>query len=137
MKLKNKSFDTGLTVYVLLLENNTYYVGLTSDLNKRLKQHQNNKGANFTKNQAFKLVEAFRIPVTTLKEGELYEDFFVMKYASTYGSLNVKGGSFLGSLKKRESRFKFYEQIFMKSSTVEEYVNSLKEMKTPSTAFEA
>ena len=50
-------------VYVLLLKNNTTYVGYTSDLKARLQQHRNNTVIS-TKNKEPKLVyyEAFKSP---------------------------------------------------------------------------
>ena len=36
-------------MYILLCDNGSYYTGSTSNLNLRLKQHQNGKGANHTK----------------------------------------------------------------------------------------
>ncbi len=36
-------------LYILLCSNGQYYTGSTNDLEKRLAQHQNGEGANFTK----------------------------------------------------------------------------------------
>ncbi len=36
-------------MYILLCSNGLYYTGSTNDLGKRLEQHQNGEGANFTK----------------------------------------------------------------------------------------
>ena len=36
-------------MYILLCSNGQYYIGSTNDLGKRLAQHQNGEGANFTK----------------------------------------------------------------------------------------
>jgi len=36
-------------MYILLCSNGNYYTGSTNDLDKRLGQHQNGEGANFTK----------------------------------------------------------------------------------------
>jgi len=36
-------------MYILLCSNGLYYTGSTNDLGKRLAQHQNGEGANFTK----------------------------------------------------------------------------------------
>jgi GIY-YIG catalytic domain len=129
MKIKDKYLDTNLIVYVLLLEDNTYYIGLTSNLNRRLKKHLNNKGASFTRNKTFKIIETIKIPVTTLREGELYEDYHVMRYMFEHGTINVKGGTFLGSKRKRDSKFNFYKQAFLEASTVEKFICHLKSIR--------
>jgi len=36
-------------VYILLCANGSYYTGSTTDLEKRIWQHENGEGANFTK----------------------------------------------------------------------------------------
>jgi putative endonuclease len=36
-------------MYILLCSNDQYYTGSTNDLEKRLEQHKNGKGSNFTK----------------------------------------------------------------------------------------
>ena len=44
-------------IYILLCANNEYYVGCTSDLERRLQDHQTGRGADFTKGHLpFKLV---------------------------------------------------------------------------------
>ena len=44
-------------IYILLCANNKYYVGCTSDLERRLLEHQSGRGADFTKGHLpFKLV---------------------------------------------------------------------------------
>lgn len=36
-------------VYILLCANNTYYIGYTNNLEKRIKMHNEKKGAKYTK----------------------------------------------------------------------------------------
>ena len=36
-------------MYILLCSNGTYYTGSTKNLDKRMQEHQNGEGANFTK----------------------------------------------------------------------------------------
>lgn len=45
-------------MYILTCSDNTYYTGITNDLNKRIKTHNSGKGAKYTKN---------RLPVTLLE----------------------------------------------------------------------
>ena len=54
-------------IYILLCANNEYYVGCTSDLERRLQEHQIGRGADFTKGHLpFKLVYTEEYP--TLEE---------------------------------------------------------------------
>ena len=36
-------------MYILLCSNGAYYTGSTKNLDKRMQEHQNGEGANFTK----------------------------------------------------------------------------------------
>ena len=54
-------------IYILLCANNEYYVGCTSNLKRRLQEHQTGRGADFTKGHLpFKLVYTEEYP--TLEE---------------------------------------------------------------------
>ena len=54
-------------IYILLCANNEYYVGCTSDLERKLQEHQTGRGADFTKGHLpFKLVYTEEYP--TLEE---------------------------------------------------------------------
>lgn len=54
-------------IYILLCSNNEYYVGCTSELERRLQEHQTGRGADFTKGHLpFKLVYTEEYP--TLEE---------------------------------------------------------------------
>ncbi len=49
--MENKFF-----VYLILNKNNTSYVGYTNNLKKRLKKHNNSKGAKFTRGKKWILI---------------------------------------------------------------------------------
>lgn len=49
-------------VYILLCSDNTLYVGITNNLEKRIQTHNNKKGAKYTRG---------RTPVTLLKSFEV------------------------------------------------------------------
>lgn len=47
-------------VYILLCSDQTLYTGITNNLNKRLEQHNNKKGAKYTKTRTpVKLIKLF------------------------------------------------------------------------------
>jgi putative endonuclease len=66
-------------MYILKCADNSYYVGSTKDLERRLTQHQNGEGANFTKK---------RLPVKLV----YYEEFDRIDYAF-YREKQVQGWS--------------------------------------------
>lgn len=45
-------------IYILLCKDNSYYTGITNNLEKRINTHNKGKGAKYTK---------YRLPVTLLK----------------------------------------------------------------------
>ncbi|MBX4188076.1 MAG: GIY-YIG nuclease family protein [Candidatus Doudnabacteria bacterium] len=62
--LKQKSiYHKSWYLYILLCENGNYYTGITRDLDRRLKQHTEGKGAKYTRaNQASKFLFTKKYP---------------------------------------------------------------------------
>ena len=124
MKKRERLYQQNISIYVLKLENGCYYIGQSIDIERRLEEHKQGKGASFTKlNPVLSLIETFETETKKYIEGEVYEDFFVMKYIEKYGAEKIKGGTFLGSSRKRESKFKFYRNLFLEA---QEYKNPTK-----------
>ena len=44
-----KSKQSSWCVYILKCSDNTYYTGITNNIKRRIKQHETNKGAKYTK----------------------------------------------------------------------------------------
>lgn len=77
------------TVYVLLLENNKYYIGKTQNIDFRLDDHFNLNGSVWTsKYKPLKLLEK----IDNCEDFD--EDKYTLKYMNIYGIDNVRGGSF-------------------------------------------
>ena len=78
-----------VTIYILSLEQNKYYVGRTTNITARLKHHNNNTGSAWT--MKYK-------PISTLivhNDCDVYdEDKYTIKMMAEYGIDNVRGGSF-------------------------------------------
>lgn len=76
-------------IYVLELENNKYYVGKTSRIEKRFDEHLNGRGSEFTKkykpNKIYKVYKEL---------SEFDEDNYTKKYMKIFGIDNVRGGSY-------------------------------------------
>lgn len=78
------------TIYVLNLEDDCYYVGITMDLNKRLSQHWSGKGAKWTMLHKPVSVEKIIFPVLDSK----MENEITLEYMNKFGKEKVKGGSY-------------------------------------------
>lgn len=88
-KLLNSTIPQTDIIYVLKLENDKFYIGRTNSLEKRLQQHKNNLGSEWTKKYKF----------VNLIETKPYMDIFdednmVKKYMIKYGINNVRGGTY-------------------------------------------
>ena len=76
-------------VYVLQLEQNNYYIGITMNLNMRWAQHCDGNGAGFTKlYKPIKILEVF--PNGSLQ----MENEITLQYMEKYGKDHVRGGSY-------------------------------------------
>jgi len=77
-------------VYVLELEDEKYYVGITYNLNIRLAQHIGGTGAKWTRlHKPKKVIEIIHCDITSTTENEV-----TRKYKELYGDANVRGGSY-------------------------------------------
>jgi len=78
-----------VSIYVLKLEQNKYYVGKTQNPDFRLEQHFNGEGCKWT--TKFKPIEVLEL----IHNCDVYdEDKYTLKYMEKYGMLNVRDGSF-------------------------------------------
>jgi predicted GIY-YIG superfamily endonuclease len=79
-----------LCVYVLLLENAHFYVGLTQHLKKRIRQHCSGKGSSWTrKYQPLEVLEVF-------PNGSFFMETKVTRdYMNRFGKDRVRGGIYV------------------------------------------
>lgn len=76
-------------IYVLELEDDCFYIGITYNLNLRIAQHLSGTGAGWTKvHRPVKIVEVFHEGCTRQMEDEVTK-----RYVEIYGAENVRGGS--------------------------------------------
>lgn len=76
-------------LYVLQLKNGKYYVGKTTDFNRRYQEHKTGSGSSWTSlHKPVKVVE-----LRTLKD-EHDENNTTKEYMKKYGIDNVRGGSY-------------------------------------------
>jgi len=76
-------------IYVLELEDDCFYIGITYNLNFRLAQHIAGEGAQWTRlHKPVKVVEVFYDDCSRQKEDEVTK-----QYMDIYGAECVRGGS--------------------------------------------
>lgn len=76
-------------IYVLELEDDCFYIGITYNLNLRIAQHLSGTGAGWTKmHKPVKIVEVFHDGCTRQMEDEVTK-----RYVEIYGAECVRGGS--------------------------------------------
>ncbi len=76
-------------IYALKLKNNKYYIGKTSDVQKRYIQHLNSKGSEWTIKH-----KPISIEKVITNASNFDEDKIVKEYMSKFGIQNVRGGSY-------------------------------------------
>jgi|SRR6185437_10722285 len=79
-----------MSVYVLKLANDKYYIGYSTNVYERITQHWHKKGAEWTK---------FHKPVKTIEilhdKDKAYETQLTLEYMRKYGWQNVRGGPYV------------------------------------------
>jgi predicted GIY-YIG superfamily endonuclease len=84
-------------VYVLLLENDYYYVGMTLYPYLRITSHIEGNGANFTKkHKPIKICELYCLNISNRKVCYKLETEKTKQYRLLYGAHKVVGGRYLG-----------------------------------------
>lgn len=78
-----------LCIYILKCEDDKYYVGKSTNINKRLKQHFKRKGASWTK--IYKPIQIYEIRRNC---DEFDEEKITLQYMKKFGINNVRGGSY-------------------------------------------
>ncbi len=92
-KTKGKTFF----IYVLELKENKYYVGVTTDIERRYTEHLrgNYRASQWTKKfKPIKILQLYKLENSKEKEAILYEDYMTELMIKKYGFENVRGGKF-------------------------------------------
>lgn len=87
--------DGNWLMYVLECEHRYHYVGVTTNLAHRLREHQNGKGALVTKqHKPIKLQAVYSLGFMPYKEAEEYEDCYTLAMAIKFRSKRWRGGRY-------------------------------------------
>ena len=82
-------------MYVLECEHRYHYVGVTTNLEHRLREHQNGRGALVTKqHKPMKLQAVYSLGYMSYKEAEEYEDCYTLTMVIKSRSKRWRGGRF-------------------------------------------
>jgi len=97
MKKQDKFDDISniqLYAYLLLLENDKYYIGITGNVKRRFETHSRGKGAQWTaKHKPVSILEVRTLGVMTMSEAAMLEDEMYREFLPVYG-MKLRGGSF-------------------------------------------
>ena len=82
-------------VYVLKLQDGKFYIGISKDFKKRVKQHKDGKGAEFTKlYKPLSVVETRYTQLSSKIKAEHIENIVTIQWMMLKGIENVRGGDF-------------------------------------------
>lgn len=92
-------------LYVLKLEGDNYYIGITTDLSRRMTTHFTVGGAKWTKlHKPLTILDAIDIGYVFEKQATTFEDRVTRLYMQKYGTDHVRGGTVCG-IKTSQRRF--------------------------------
>lgn len=88
-------------IYVLELENNNWYVGVSKDPDQRLLEHVSGpRGAQWTRlHKPIKIHEVLETKTFTQRGAAQYENMVTLQYALKYGEDKVRGGRYSSAKK--------------------------------------
>lgn len=93
--LKSNKPQKTISLYVLRLKNDCWYIGYSKNVAKRFLKHMNGKGALWTlANQPIEIFEIRETGLTLDSEAAKLEDMLTIEYARMYGTENVRGGGY-------------------------------------------
>lgn len=88
-------------IYILKLENNKYYVGTTTDYERRFKQHVEGRGHGSKWTEKYKpinITNVYELKNMSIKKSFPFEDYIAEEMILKYGYENVRGGKFTQSV---------------------------------------
>lgn len=116
-KTKNREKMFGIYLYVLELQNGKYYIGITSNPNKRFNAHKNGRSSIFIREN---------LPIIKIHKTKLYaanrrnalkeETKKTIELINQYGIINVCGGSIIGDYNNRIIQYEKYLSNLIKKT---------------------
>jgi hypothetical protein len=93
-------------IYILKLEQDKYYVGKTTNPDRRLLEHNNSQGASWTK--LYKPIEVLKLIPNC---NNFDEDKYTLEYMNLYGMDNVRGGSFCSVILSTSDKYMIQKML--------------------------
>lgn len=95
LKNTNNPSKSNIWLYALLLSGGRYYIGISTNVDKRFARHVKGKGANWTRlHKPISILETMDTGLKSMDEAALLEDGWTIRYARTYGTDIVRGGGY-------------------------------------------
>lgn len=127
------------SVYLLELENNKYYVGITNNFERRLNEHKNGNGSIQTKKHKFvrviKVLKCIKLlDIAINQNGKIIPSIFIIENIITlfamgkYGIENVQGGKYVGSKHSLANQLNINSLVKLQKMNPSEFINFFIEM---------
>jgi predicted GIY-YIG superfamily endonuclease len=112
---KQNDEQNGIFLYVLELQNQKFYVGITNNPEQRFEAHRSGQSVTFVKkNLPIINIEKRLLKTTDRFEAERFETKKTINLIRKYGIANVCGGEIVGDYHDRILRFKLLMNRFSK-----------------------
>jgi predicted GIY-YIG superfamily endonuclease len=98
--------STGITIYILKLRENKFYVGKTTNPVNRIKQHCEGNGSFWTQ-----MYPPIGIEAIFKDRSPFEEDRYVKEYMSKYGMDSVRGGAYSSMYLTEEQKFFITQEL--------------------------
>lgn len=106
---KRKDEIQGIFLYTLKLQRDKYYVGISNNTDRRLKQHQRGKTVDFVKNNLpIDNFERTRLETSDRDLALQFETKKTIELIRKFGIENICGGAITGNLHERIAKFQDY-----------------------------
>jgi len=107
--LKINDVARGIYLYVLVLQNDKFYVGITNSPEKRFRKHRSGTSVKFV-NENLPIIEIRKIQLATTSRYEALriETKTTLTLIHYYGVENVCGGDITGDIDTRITKLKSY-----------------------------
>ena len=88
-------FKRDISIYVLKLEGDNWYIGMSRNVERRFSKHLDGKGANWTReHKPIEIHEVIDTKINLDSEASILEDKVTLEYAKKYGTQRVRGGGY-------------------------------------------
>lgn len=95
--IRSQYYEKEIFLYVLELEDNCYYIGMSRNVEKRFKAHLKGSAGWTKKHKPISIIAVKPTGTNSDSEASVLEDDLTLEYALKYGSDYVRGGGYCQS----------------------------------------